>query len=105
MTELKKCLLEINGQANVRRLQAEPVSFTQQLDRFGEQKMFHLWKTSLLTNAYHIHGEGLLSLRQENLETFLLMATEKEVLMEIDKKRVIDWVAGCSEKLCHLQVL
>ncbi len=76
---------------------------------------------NLLTDAYHIIGLGYkflltlsitqvacertfstlklvknrlrTSLSQDNLETFLLMATEKEILTEIDKDDIIDKMA------------
>ncbi len=44
------------------------------------------------------------SLSQENLETFLLMATEKEILMELDKDDIIDKMAESSELLRHILV-
>lgn len=37
------------------------------------------------------------SLNQENLEAFILMATEKEILMALDKVDIIDKMAESSE--------
>ncbi|XDV21827.1 hypothetical protein PO909_026847 [Leuciscus waleckii] len=87
---------------------------------------------NLLTDAYHIIGLGnkfLLtlsitqvacertfstlklvksrlrtSMSQDNLEAFLLMATEKEILMELDKDDIIDKMAESSELLRRLLV-
>ncbi|KAL1251688.1 hypothetical protein QQF64_019484 [Cirrhinus molitorella] len=87
---------------------------------------------SLLTDAYHIIGLGYkflltlsitqvacertfstlklvksrlrTSLSQDNLEAFLLMATEKEILMELDKDDIIDKMAESSELLRRLLV-
>ena len=44
------------------------------------------------------------SLTQENLEVFLLMATEKEILMGLDKDDIIDKMAEASLLLCRLLV-
>ena len=44
------------------------------------------------------------SLTQENLDAFLLMATEKEILMGLDKDDIIDKMAESSELLRHLLV-
>lgn len=44
------------------------------------------------------------SLSQENLEAFLLMATEKEILMELDKDDIIDKMSESSELLRRLLV-
>ena len=41
------------------------------------------------------------TLTQENLEVFLLMATEKEILMALDKDDVIDKMAESSELLVY----
>ncbi|KAI2646611.1 GMP reductase [Labeo rohita] len=88
---------------------------------------------NLLTDAYHIIGLGYkflltlsiiylvacertfstlklvksrlrTSLSQDNLEAFLLMATEKEILMELDKDDIIDKMAESSELLRRLLV-
>lgn len=87
---------------------------------------------NLLTDAYHIIGLGYkflltlsitqvacertfstlkfvknrnrTSLTQENLEAFLLMATEKEILMGLDKDDIIDKMAESSELLHRLLV-
>ncbi|CDQ90049.1 unnamed protein product, partial [Oncorhynchus mykiss] len=87
---------------------------------------------NLLTDAYHIIGLGykfLLTLSipqvacewtfytqkfvnnhrrtfltQENLEVFLLMATEKEILMGFDKDDITDKMAESSELLRRLLV-
>lgn len=86
---------------------------------------------NLLTDAYHIIGLGYkflltlsisqvacektstlkfkknhlrTSLTQENLEAFLLMATEKDILMGLDKDDIIDKMAESSELLRHLLV-
>ena len=42
------------------------------------------------------------SLNQENLEAFMLMATEKEILMALDKDDIIDKMAESSELLRRL---
>ena len=44
------------------------------------------------------------SLNQENLEAFMLMATEKEILMALDKDDIIDKMAESSELLRRLLV-
>lgn len=44
------------------------------------------------------------SLNQENLEAFILMATEKEILMALDKDDIIDKMAESSELLRRLLV-
>ncbi|KAL1251715.1 hypothetical protein QQF64_019511 [Cirrhinus molitorella] len=98
----------------------------------GAACSWFLMKYNLLTDAYHIIGLGYkflltlsitqvacertfstlklvkshlrTSLSQDNLEVFLLMATEKENLMELDKDDIIDKMAESSELLRRLLV-
>ncbi|KAI4826591.1 hypothetical protein KUCAC02_030036, partial [Chaenocephalus aceratus] len=88
---------------------------------------------NLLTDAYHVIGLGYkflltlsfsqvacertfstltyvknrlrTTLTQEHMEAFMLMCTEKEILMALDTDRVIDRVAETSELLRHLLVM
>lgn len=45
------------------------------------------------------------TLTQEHMEAFMLMCTEKEILMALDTDGVIDRVAETSELLRHLLVM
>jgi len=89
-----------------------------------------LSKCNLLTDAYHVIGLALLTLSfsqvacertfstlkfvknrlrstltQERLEAFMLMCTEKEILMTLDNDGIIDRVAESSELLRRLLVM
>eukprot|EP00063_Salmo_salar_P063808 XP_014038643.1 PREDICTED: zinc finger protein 519-like [Salmo salar] len=112
----QNCLLEFDEHATVEALQAELISLAQQWERL-KQSALEEYNSRAAAATSDVSGEGFedpderaelvacertvstmkfvknrlrTSLTQENLEAFLLMAKEKEIIMGLGKDDIID---------------